>query len=109
LSVKEIIIAITIGPDYKALDDLEIPRVDLEIPRSDLKDPRDDYSTNLIRELYGLFVSVIDGRIYLLHQTAREFLIGQNEISQSMEVPDWIWKHSLSDKGSNLVLANICM
>jgi hypothetical protein len=62
LSVKEMGIAISIQPGDKALGDLEIPPV--------------DYSKNLIRNLCGLFVSVVDGRVYLLHQTAKEFLLG---------------------------------
>ncbi|PQE12519.1 Ankyrin repeat protein [Rutstroemia sp. NJR-2017a BBW] len=95
LSVREMIIAIMIDPNDKRLDNLEIPS--------------DNYATDLITNRCGLFVSVIDGRVYLLHQTAKEFLIGQNEIAQSVVASDWVWKHSLSDKGSNLVLANICM
>lgn len=29
----------------------------------------------IVRNLCGLFVSVIDSKIYLIHQSAREFLI----------------------------------
>jgi hypothetical protein len=95
LSVKEMSIAISIQPEDKALEDLEILS--------------EEYSKGLIRNLCGLFVSVIDGRVYLLHQTAKEFLIGEREFSQSAAASDWIWKHSLTIKDSNLVLANICM
>ena len=95
LSVKEISIAISIQPDDKKLEDLE------NLP--------DNYSKNLIRNLCGLFVSVIDGRVYLLHQTAKEFLIGENELYQSTTTSYWIWRHSLSTKDSNFLLAHICM
>ncbi|CZR60693.1 uncharacterized protein PAC_10589 [Phialocephala subalpina] len=95
LSVKEMSIAISIEPEDKTLKDLEIQS--------------EEFSKNLIRNLCGLFVSVIDGCVYLLHQTAKEFLIGQKEISQPMAASDWIWKHSLSVKDSNFVFAHICV
>jgi hypothetical protein len=95
LSIKEMSIAISIQEDDKTLEDLEIQS--------------EEYSKHLIRNLCGLFVSVIDGRIYLLHQTAKEFLVGQNELAQSAAASDWIWKHSLSIQHSNFILANICM
>jgi hypothetical protein len=97
LSVKEMSIALSIQPEDKALEDLEIQS--------------EEYSKHLIRNLCGLFVSVIGGRVYLLHQTAKEFLIGQNELPQSIAAaePDWIWKNSISLQDSNFILAHICM
>ncbi|CZR63528.1 uncharacterized protein PAC_13425 [Phialocephala subalpina] len=96
LSVKEMSIALSIQEDDKALSDLEVQS--------------EEYSKNLIRNLCGLFVSVIDGRVYLLHQTAKEFLIGRKELTQSTSTTaGWIWKHTLSVQHSNFVLAHICM
>ena len=62
----------------------------------------------------SLFVSVIDSKIYLIHQTAREFLIlNQNSIQQLQPTPTgscWqTWKNSLKSEGSNLILAQICV
>jgi len=97
LYIKEMSIAISIQPDDETLEDLEIGGFS------------EEYSKMLIRNLCGLFVSVIDGRVYLLHQTAKEFLLGEYELSQQADAGDWIWKHSLTMKDSHFVLAHICM
>lgn len=62
-----------------------------------------------IRNLCGLFVSITDSKIYLIHQTAREFLISndfsRNHGGSSRE----IWKHSLDLAESHLILLKICL
>lgn len=62
VSVMEITTALLIQENHKTYDDLEIPP--------------DGFSKTYIRNLRGLFVSVIDGRVFLLHQTAKEFFNG---------------------------------
>jgi hypothetical protein len=59
-----------------------------------------------IRDLCGLFVKVIDGKVYLVHQTAKEFLV--NDTMTTVSSPG-TWKHSLYLAQSNLVLAEICI
>ena len=65
-----------------------------------------------IRGLCGLFVSVIDSRVYLIHLTAKEFLVARTDVGQ-VNQPDGltssIWKHSLMPIDSNFVLARICI
>ncbi|KAI9853440.1 MAG: hypothetical protein M1813_002224, partial [Trichoglossum hirsutum] len=66
----------------------------------------------IVRDLCGLFVSIQHERIYLIHQTAREFLICENATGESMGPVDsgkGSWKHSLEPTESNLVLAKICI
>ena len=68
----------------------------------------------IVRNLCGLFVSVIDSKIYLIHQTAREFLIfNQTSIQQlppaPMESSSRKWKSSLKPEKSNLILAQACI
>ena len=56
-----------------------------------------------LRNIYGLFVSVVDQRVYLLHQTAKEFLVAKSqEISSG-------WKYSLDPVESELVIARTCI
>ena len=58
----------------------------------------------------GLFLSIVDSKIYLIHQTAREFLVCEDPKSRdfsSLGSPS-IWKQSFHPADSNLVLANIC-
>ncbi len=56
-----------------------------------------------IGHLCGLFVTVVDSRIYLIHQTAKHFLLKKHgtAIPQS-------WKHSLDLQTSHQILADIC-
>ncbi|KAK2805464.1 hypothetical protein FQN51_000290 [Onygenales sp. PD_10] len=61
---------------------------------------------NTIREICGLFVTIVDSKIYLLHQSAREFLIYNQDaemLYQSLE-----WKGSLRPIHSDLILAAAC-
>ncbi|KAI9891137.1 MAG: hypothetical protein M1814_002980 [Vezdaea aestivalis] len=65
-----------------------------------------------IRQTCGLFVSVIDSRIYLLHQTAKEFLVAKDTALRIDSTRSWhtgSWKHSLDVAESNFVLARICV
>jgi hypothetical protein len=59
-----------------------------------------------IRHLCGLFVRVIDSKIYLVHQTAREFLIND---STAAFPRSGLWRHSLHLVDSNLILAERCI
>ncbi|TVY36127.1 Vegetative incompatibility protein [Lachnellula occidentalis] len=97
LSVDEISIAMSIQESDKAHKDIEI-----DLSESD---------TRWIRNLCGLFVSVIEGSVYLLHQTAKEFLLSHDPPLQSAPniAFDGNWMHSISRDSSNFVLAQSCM
>jgi ankyrin repeat protein len=56
-----------------------------------------------IRRLCGLFVSVIDQKVYLIHQTAKEFLVAKDQVLCNS------WKQSLSATESELLMARICI
>ena len=94
LSVREVSIALMIEPHHRTLGDLELPS--------------ETRAKILIRNLCGLFVSVINGKVYLLHQTAKEFLVSQNELASGL-CPNEPWKYSLTTTSSNLLLAQICV
>ncbi|KAL9078756.1 MAG: hypothetical protein Q9157_002326, partial [Trypethelium eluteriae] len=58
-----------------------------------------------IRKACGLFVSIIDSRVFLIHQTAREFLIRQNdEIHNRVQ-----WKSSVDLEKAHQTLSTICI
>jgi ankyrin repeat protein len=89
---------------------LSIKDGDKSLPEVDL-DPEESFPT-IVRELCGLFVSIRDSKIYLIHQTAKEFLV----LEKAAPVrptggidPRWKWGHSLELGESNLVLAKICV
>ncbi len=69
-----------------------------------------------LRDLCGLFVIIINAKIYLLHQTTKEFLIRDDSLA-SLKNPSHLnsqnnslrWKHSLQLKESNRILAERCI
>ncbi|RYP51033.1 hypothetical protein DL768_003533 [Monosporascus sp. mg162] len=63
-----------------------------------------------IRELCGLFVNITDSKIYLLHQTAKEFLVQNDTMHSSEGIHKGLkWKHSLRPRESHRILAEICI
>jgi hypothetical protein len=98
LSLREMNVALAVKEDSSSYEGL-----DLESEES---------FRATVRNLCGLFVSVINSRIFLIHQTAKEFLIREEamvtsvgESTRSLEY----WKHSLQPTDSNLILAKICI
>ncbi|KAI0466525.1 ankyrin repeat-containing domain protein [Xylaria cf. heliscus] len=57
-----------------------------------------------VKALCGLFVIIVDSKIYLLHQTAREFLLGKQ-----LDNHDFQWGGSFCLQESNYILATICV
>lgn len=73
----------------------------------DLK-PEDRFRQEL-RDICGLFITVIDSKIYLLHQTAREFLLQDNTDPLENVHQSSTWKHSLDILISHHILSKICI
>ncbi|KAK6835207.1 hypothetical protein RU639_002115 [Aspergillus parasiticus] len=97
LSLDELSLALAVSADHKSLTAI---RDDVE--------PKDRFRKTM-RDLCGLFVVVIDEKVYLLHQTAKEFLIGDNNSSLNINISkDTRWKHSILPEKSHDILANIC-
>jgi hypothetical protein len=92
LTLQEMNVALAIDKGSRSKEDLDLER--------------EDRFRTTVRNLCGLFVSVIDSRIYLIHQTAKEFLVKNDTIYDSSM---GTWKHSLEPRESNLALAEICI
>ncbi|PYI00655.1 purine and uridine phosphorylase [Aspergillus sclerotiicarbonarius CBS 121057] len=60
-----------------------------------------------VREMCGLFITIVDSRIYLLHQTAREFLVYKE--GEGLPNLDLKWKASLNPDNSEWLLAEACV
>lgn len=61
-----------------------------------------------LRSLCGLFISVYHGRIYFLHQTAREFLL--RDFLLPTAVPSKLmWHQSITNQHAQTVLAKLCI
>lgn len=61
-----------------------------------------------LRSWCGLFISIHHGKLYLLHQTAREFLLA-NSTSPVHAPSERRWHQSFTAKGAHIVLAKICV
>ncbi|KAJ6037202.1 ankyrin repeat-containing protein [Penicillium herquei] len=67
-----------------------------------------------IKELGGQFISIIapDSRVYLLHQTAKDFLLGSAKLDRKASVSDANppkWKASIHPEEAHRALFEICM
>ena len=59
-----------------------------------------------IKSICGLFVYTDRSKVFLIHQTAKEFLQWNQEVS---EPPTGMWEHSSKLEDSNSLLASICV
>ncbi len=66
-----------------------------------------DNLKTVIRDLCGLFIYISDSRVYLFHQTAKEFLMKTD--SSSGKVSTTVWKASLDEKDCDIIMAKACI
>lgn len=79
-------------------------------PYDDLALVPDDRFRESLRNICGLCVVVIDSRVYLLHQTVKEFLVKADDMQPiRRDCGDLEWKFSLSLLESHRILAEICI
>ncbi|KAH8586885.1 hypothetical protein B0O99DRAFT_469781, partial [Bisporella sp. PMI_857] len=91
LTLSEMNVAVNINDASQSIHDL------------DLEDEKNFKSR--LRSLCGLFVSICHGKIYFLHQTAREFLL-----ASSTTIPSELrWHHSITIRQAHRVLTEICV
>ena len=91
LTLSEIDVALEIGPNAKSYKDLDVEG--------------DENRKKWIRTLCGLFITVIQQRVYLIHQTAREFLIR----NANGTVESHRWRHSIDLREAHERLAEVCV
>ncbi|KAI1015958.1 hypothetical protein LB504_009200 [Fusarium proliferatum] len=93
LTLGEMALALELQPHHQSIDDIEL-------------EPEDRFRDR-IRDICGL-VTVNDSRIFLLHQTVKEFLLSMGH-SGPVSPSRLSWKHSILASDSNMTLANICV
>ncbi|GES64091.1 sex-determining protein fem-1 [Aspergillus terreus] len=62
-----------------------------------------------VRDLCGLLLAIVDDKIYLLHQTVKEFLVQPQPPLSPQTLSQNSWKHALVPTESNKILAEICV
>jgi ankyrin repeat protein len=93
LTVGEMVIALELQRHHQSIDDIEI-------------EPEDRFREK-IRDICGL-VTISESRIFLLHQTVKEFLISMDH-SGPASPSRLSWKHSILSSDSNMILTSICV
>lgn len=93
LTLSEMNVAMNIQDDNRTFSDLDI-------------EDDQDFKTTL-RSCCGLFVSIHHGKIYFLHQTAREFLLTGTLKSAAESTPRW--SQSIGIQHAHTVLAKKCL
>ncbi|KAL9611416.1 MAG: hypothetical protein Q9167_003922 [Letrouitia subvulpina] len=97
LSLREINVAMAMNKSIKSFEEF------------DFWEPKT--SADKIKNICGLFVTIVDSKVYLIHQTAREYLICPD--SSSSLIPETSplveWRKSFNWRVSNFVLAEICI
>ena len=88
----------------------EIDRTSSSLSDLDLEDV--DQFEKSLREYCGLFVSINSGKVYFLHQTAREFLLPKMQSEDSncaLDSNEYVFRHSISIQQAHSLLAESCM
>ncbi|KAJ0420796.1 hypothetical protein BJY00DRAFT_312722 [Aspergillus carlsbadensis] len=108
LTLQELDFMLSLKEDHRSYADLEL--------RSGAR------LRETIRDLCGLFVTIVHSRIYLLHQTAKEFLVKQDfpdgsaardareqSSGSNTKTPAFEWRHSFTLQTSHRIIAVICL
>ncbi len=95
LTLQEVNVAMVMEERYQFYEDLAVWRPDM--------------SEDKIKNMCGLFLSVVDSKVYLIHQTAREFLVCEEGTDAFQASFSAYWKKSFHVAQSNLLLAKVCI
>ncbi|KAI0849693.1 hypothetical protein F5Y00DRAFT_48651 [Daldinia vernicosa] len=97
LSLKEIAVALAVKESHRKNDDL-------------LLEPEDRFKRT-VRDLSGCFITIVESKVYLLHQTAMDFLVKSQDqpIITAPTSSRLRWKHSLDLVESHRLLAKACI
>lgn len=99
LTLAEMNVALNFTEPIKSFEDLDL-------------EPLENFKKRL-RSLCGLFVSVYGGKVYFLHQTAREFLLADpssdTTTAPTIAASELRWHHSITTQQAETVLARICV
>lgn len=94
LTLSEMNVAVNIDETLQSILDI------------DLED-EDDFNIRL-RSWCGLFITIHQGKLYFLHQTARVFLLA--DLVSTIQAPSELrWHYSFTSHGAHVVLATICV
>lgn len=91
LTLEEMILALTLDEEHRCYDDLDLDS--------------EARFRGKIRDICGL-VTIIDSKIFLLHQTVKEFLVPKSVSHSTSELR---WKWSIHPHESHLAITKVCV
>ncbi|KAJ9482472.1 hypothetical protein VN97_g10963, partial [Penicillium thymicola] len=92
LSLDEVGVALAITEETQCYEDLELQR--------------GEQLAIAVRNTCGLFVHIVDETVFLIHQSAKDFLVS---LSDEVSPTESSWKYSISVSESALLLTSICI
>ena len=98
LGLHEVNLAFNLEEGQKSYDEVDL------IPEMSLQ--------SHIKNVCGLILTIQDSHLYLLHQTAKEFLVTSldpSPVEKPLVSNLGVWKHTMESSESNLILAKICI
>ncbi len=98
LNLQEVNMAFNLEEGQKSYEDVDL------IPEMSLQ--------SHIKNVCGLILTIHDSYLYLLHQTAKEFLVASSDpspVEKPLVSKMGAWKHTMESSESNFILARICM
>jgi ankyrin repeat protein len=93
LNTAELNVASNVSPHWKNCRDVNLDTL--------------EHFEKDIRYMTGLFITIVDSKVYLIHQTAREFLVNPENIQNADAFIKW--RRSFSTQQTNYILAEICV
>ncbi|KGO64718.1 hypothetical protein PITC_052630 [Penicillium italicum] len=92
LSLDEVGVAMALTDETQCYEDLELQR--------------GEQLAIAVRNTCGLFIHIVDGMVFLIHQSAKDFLVSPSDQVSPIESS---WKYSISVFDSALLLTSICI
>ena len=92
LTLKELNVAMSVEEDSRCYKNLELESAGAFEIR--------------VKSICGLFIYTDRSKVFLIHQTAKEFLRWNQDVT---ETPAGMWQHSLKPEESDSLLAGICV
>ncbi|KAJ5668892.1 hypothetical protein N7462_009962 [Penicillium macrosclerotiorum] len=92
LSVQELGVALFFREDIQSYKDLELQT--------------GEQLKTTVRNTCGLFIHIVNETVFLIHHSAKEFLLSPNNEASLIEKD---WKFSISMSDSQLLLASVCI
>ncbi|TGJ83087.1 hypothetical protein E0Z10_g5673 [Xylaria hypoxylon] len=115
LTVEELSIALAVIPDHKTFEQTARPRRPSSMTFNKVEQKLAYPFENHIKGLCGPLVRIIQKKVYVVHQTARDFLLDP-ETLQELDEPFRIdngcgsaWQHTLSFINAHSLLLEICV